>query len=545
MSNKKQTKKKAGKNSAVAKRKSSKGVIIAAVAVLLAVATALAVYLVKRNDSGKTPATKPVETLAGENSEYTYAKYKNTKMPVEFVEILNQAELDSAEMCEKYGAVFKLGDREISLPEFVMYYYDMYYFQTEEVDYSIQKTGANRTGYDLELLPREQTHPQEKHLWSEEFTLEAIENMINNYSVFDMAVEAGFELDNYTISEIISVCDLVDERAEKDKTTPEAVMANTYCEGVTPAIYKAREIIVNYAMAYESYKYTEIYNGYSDDKVQKEFEESDGSYSVARLRVYPIEGDYNEAEASAVSNEKEFLEYAQKNYPYENYDAEYSTECGYITKEKVSSVYGDEVGEWAFAEGRKRGDIAVVEGMLFRYLVYVDTPEFLSTSSNIMTVTAAYEDYMTEEERAEIYKQKEEEYLEWKNGDATKESFLAYSNNAGGAGEETVRIGEYHFEFDNWIHNPERKSGDSAIINGSAGVCIVYYIGRNADDYDWKATVKDELAEAEISALYEEVQSRDYKVKRNDSVLDDAYDEADKSIERHWARLEAKEKNNK
>ena len=539
---KKQTKKKTEKKTETAQKKPAKGVIIAAVALLVAAATAVTVFLIKKDDGGKTPVTTPVETLGEQDSGYTYAKYKNTKMPVEFVEILNQAELDRAEMCEKYGVALEVGDREISLPEFVMYYYDMYYFQTESVEYSIQQTGANRTGYDLSLLPREQTHSQNKHAWSEEFTVKAIENMTNNYSAFDMAVEAGFELDAYTISEVISACEMVDRRAEKDKITAEEVMANTYCEGVTSAMYKAREIMVAYAQGYENDKYLEFYDGLTAAEAEKEFEKTGKDYYVARLRVYPIEGEYNEAEALAVSNEKELLEYAQKNYPYDNYDAEFSTECGYITKEKVSSVYGEEVGDWAFEEGRKKGDIAVIEGMLFRYVVYVDTPAFLSTSCNIMTVTAAYETYMTEEERAEIYKQKEEEYLKWKNGEATKESFLEYSSNAGGAGEETVRIGNYYFEFDNWIHNPERKSGDSAIIDSNAGVCVVYYIGKNADDYDWMATIRDKLAEAEISEFYEEIQSKDYKVKRNNSVLDKAYDEADKSIKRHWTRLE--EKNN-
>lgn len=541
MSNKKQKNKKTAKKSHAENKKSPKGIIIAAVAVLVAVAAAVAIFLVTRDD-GKTPSTKPVETLAGENSEYTYAKYKNTKLPVEFVEILNQAELDSAEMCKKYGVALELGDRDISMPEFVMYYYDMYSFQTEEVEYSIQKTGANRTGYELDRLPREQSHLQNKHLWSEEFTLEAIETMTNNYSVFDLAVDAGYEMEAMLISETISSLDMVDRRAERENSTPEAELAKIYCDGVTPAMYKAREIMVMIASGYESKKYWEIRDGYSETDLQKEFENPDVSYSVARLRVYPIEGEYNEAEVLAVSNEKEFLEYAQKNYPNDNYDAEFSTECGYITKEKLSSVYGDEVGEWAFAEGRKKGDIAVVEGMLFRYLVYMDTPQFFSTSSDIIVVATGYEDDMTEKERSEIYKQMEEDYLKWKKGEATKESFLEYAKDAGSTGEETVSVGEYYFEFDNWIHNPERKSGDSAIIDSNAGVCAIYYIGKNSDDYDWKDVIRDQLAEEEIKELFADAQ-KDYKSKRKETVLNKAYAEADNSIKRNWKRLEEREKN--
>lgn len=521
--------------------KKKKAVIIAAAVLLLAAVTALVIFLVKKNDDGgKTPVTEPLVTIENTGSKYTYAQYKGTKMPVEFVEILNQAEIDSKAMCEEHGVALEIGDREISMPEFVMYYYDAYYFQTEAVDYSIQQTGQNRTGYDLEILPGEQKHLNKDYTWEEQFTLDAIDSMTDNYSVFELALEAGTELDTGSITSVLENCNMVDERAEKDKTTPEKVLANTYCEGLSPAVYKAREIMVMYAQAFENNRYNELYNGYSQAEMDKKFEESDGIYSVAKMRVYPIEGDYNEAEALSVSNEKEFIAYAQKNYPYDGYDAEFATQCGYITKEKVSSVYGDEVGTWAFEKGRQKGDIALVEGMLFRYLVYIDTPAFLSTSCDIMTVTAAYEDYMTQEERDELYKQTEAEYLKWKNGEATQESFYAYSNNSGGVGEETVRLGDYYFEFENWIHDPARKSGDSTIINSSVGVCVIYYIDKNEDDFDWENSVRQKLAQEDLDEFYAEVQSG-YKSSRKDAVLKKAYTEADRSIKRHQARLEERE----
>ena len=260
------------------------------------------------------------------------------------------------------------------------------------------------------------------------------------------------------------------------------------------------------------------------------------------MRVYPIEGEYNEAEALGVSNEKQFLEYAQKNYPYDNYDADFATQCGYITKEKLSSVYGDEVGAWAFEKGRKKGDVSVIEGMLFRYLVYMDTPAFLSTSCNVITVSAAYDANMTQEQRDELYNQIETGYNEWKNGDATQERFFTFSNNSGGTGEETVRLGEYHFEFENWMFDPARKSGDSTDINSSVGVCAIYYIEKNEDDFDWENNVKQELAQEEIDSMYEEAR-KDYEAERKNAVVKKTYNEADKSIKRHHERVEERKKN--
>ncbi|MBQ7122693.1 MAG: hypothetical protein IJO03_10580 [Clostridia bacterium] len=542
MSKKNNTKKKTAKKQVKAAPDKKKIAIIAVAALVVAAAVALAVYFVTKDDGGKPAVTEPIVTVDNGGSQYTYAEYKGTKMPVEFVEILNQAELDSAEMCKEYGVALEVGDREISMPEFLMYYYDAYYFQNQSVEYSIETTGQNRTGYDPGKDPADQKYLDKGYTWSEKFTLDAIEILTANYSVFDLAVEAGTQIDGYTISTVFDVIEIVDDRAQKNKTTPEKDLAETYCEGLSPAVFKAREIIATYAEAYENNKYNELLNGYSDEEISEKFDSSDKSYSVASLRVYPIEGDYNEAEANAVSNEKEFLEYAQKNYPYDGYDAEFSTNCGYITKEKVANVYGDEVADWAFETGRKKGDIAVIEGMLFRYVVYVDTPQFLSTSCDIMIASAAYESYTTQEEKEEHFKRISDEYNEWKKGGATKEAFEEFSINSGGAGEETVRVGDYYFEIENWIFDPARKNGDSTVIDTTQGACAIYYIEKNEKDFDWQNTIREETALEDINEMYSELRSKDYKVKRNDSVLKKVYDEGYDSIKRHQKRIADKKK---
>lgn len=540
----KKTKKSTAKKAPAKKNIPVKGIVIAAVAVLLAVAVIVAVVLVKKNNDGNTdnPSTHEIETLPNEGTQYTYAKYKTTKLPVEFVEILNQAEIDSKAACEKYGVALEIGDREISVPEFVFYYYEIYHEQFQSVEYSIQQTGQNRTGYDTEKLPSEQNPPQKDYTWEEQFTLNTIDALTVNYSAFDLAVEAGTELDVISIAGVIENCDIVDEKSEKEGITPEESLAKVYCEGMTPAMYKAREIIEAYAQAYTNNKFYELQESYTDAEIEKKFNESADSYKVLRARVYPIEGTYNEAEVMSVSNEKEFLEYAQKNYPSDGYDAEFSTDCGFITKEKLSSVYGEEVGTWAFDSARKQGDIAVIEGMIFRYLVYIDTPAFISTSCNIMTVETAYDDNMTAQDRETVFKNAEKAYTEWKNSDGTENGFYEYSTNSGGMGLATVRTGEYFFKIDNWIFDPERKSGDSTIIDTPYGCCAVYYAGKNADDVDYKATIKQEKADEDIATIYNDLWESDYKAERKSAVLEKACAEADKSIKRHWARLEEQKK---
>jgi len=544
MSKKKNTNKKTTKKPQVKNKKTANGIIIAAVAVLIAAAVAVAVFLIKKNNKTDPPSTSPVETLPNDGSKYTYAEYKGTKMPVEFVEILNNAEQDSYEAGEKQGVVLELGERKISLPEFVMYYYDVYYFQTENVQYSIQQTGGNRTGYDLEKLPTEQKHPREDYMWSEKFAQEVVENMALNYMMFDEAVEAGIELSNSDIAGLFETFDFIEKSAKSNQRSIDEEIANTYCDGLTADMYKAREIIVYFATAYDSIKHADYVESYSYSKAEAEFKKDPDSHLVARLRVYPIEGEYNEAEANAVSNEKELIEYANKNHPRDTYDAEFSTECGYLTKQRISDVYGTEVGEWAFAKERKTGDIAVVQGMLFRYLVYVKEPAFYTTSCNIVFVGTQYENNMTEEIRKQEFDKIEKQYLKWKDEDGTKEGFVDFTTSLNGYGEETARVGEYYFEIDNWIHDPSRKSGDSVMLDTDQGCCAIYYVGKNEEDFDWIKSVKETMATEELKNYQSEVLSKDYEAERNNSVLNKAYDTANISIRKHQERLKDKENQN-
>ena len=544
MSKKKNTKKKTAKTPQAKAKKPVNGIIIAAVLVLIAVAVAVVVFLVKKNDKTEPPSTNPIETLAPDGSEYTYADYKGTKMPVEFVEILNKAEQDSYDACREYGVALELGDREISLPEFVMYYYDVYYFQAESALYSIQQTGANRTGYDLYKLPTEQKHPREEYMWSEHFTREVEDTITVNYMMFEEALERGTELSNSDITSVFDVIDLIERGAQKEKWSMDEEIADTYCDGLTVDMYLAREIMVAYASVCDAEMHKETRESYSKEKVKAELKKNPDGYSVARLKVYPIEGDYNETEVNSVSNEKEFLEYANKNHPRDTYDAEFSTECGYITKEKLSSVYGVEVGNWAFEKGRKAGDIAVIEGAIFRYLVYIEVPAFYATSSNIIFVGTQYEDNMTAEDRKNAFEETEKLYLKWKNEDGTKEGFWEYSTGAGGPGEMTARIGDYQFQIDNWIHDPSRKSGDSVVLDTVEGCCAIYYVGKNEDDFDWNVSLREDMATNELRDYQQEVIAKDYKLERRKDVLEKAYDTADISILKHQKKLEEREKEN-
>lgn len=533
MSNKKQT------NKPVAKEKKlPKGIIVAAVALLLAAAIVVAVVLVKKDD-GTNPSGTEIETLANDGGQYTYAKYKETSLPVEFVEILNKAEADSAAACKNQGVVLEIEEREISVPEFVMYYYDEYSYKVQSAQYSIQQTGANRTGFELDILPSEQNSINRGETWEQTFVEDAVTKMKEVYMIFDLAVKEGTKLNVITIAEILQNIEMIEDSAnEKDMTADES-LADFYGEGMTAAMYYARDIMMYYAQAYETEKLTEMSQGYTEKQLNEVIEHDKHDYTVFLGRVYMIEGEYNETEAAAVTNEQEFLAYASKNYPVEGYDAESMTKCVYTNRETISSVYGEEVGNWIFNDARKAGDIAVVQGAMFTYLCYVEQPPHLATSRNIITCLQEYPATVSEEEKESLYSNIFDKYDEWKKNDGTKQGFLDMSMTLGGTGEAVVRAEEYYYKVSEWIFDPVRRPGDHEIIDTEVGCVAVYYVGNNEDDFDWKYYAGIKRSELELKDYYETIKASDYRDKRDAQAVKDACDGADVFIQRKIDKLKA------
>ena len=539
MSKKNQTKKAPAKKEAETRGKPVKGIIIAAVALLLVAAIVVAVVLIKKDSGTTDPTNGVIETMPDDGGQYTYAKYKGSSLPVEFVEILNKAEADSAAACKNQGVALEVGERKISVPEFMMYYYDEYSMQVDSAQYSIEKSGANRTGFDLGIMPAEQPYLRSEGTWEEHFVEEAVEKMRDVYMIFDLAVEAGTKLDVITISGILENIELIETTVAQKGITADESLSSYYGEGMTAAIYNARDIMMAYVQAYDAEKLSEMSDKYTESQLQEVIDTDRHAYTVVVGRVYPIEGQYNEAEASAVKNEEDFIAYANKNYPAEGYDAEFSTACTYVQRDTISDVYGEEVGNWMFSDSRKNGDIAVVQGKLFNYLCYVEKVPFLATSRTIISCEDSYSGNLGQEDRDRLYNNLLEKYEKWKKNDGTQAGFAAIGSSTGIATEKTVRVSDYYFEVSEWIFDPARKPGDSTIINTNVGCVAVYYIQNNESDYDWMEYAAYDRGELEMTDLYANTKNEDYKIKRNEKVMADTCKAAEVFIQRKMDKMKA------
>ena len=137
----------------------------------------------------------------------------------------------------------------------------------------------------------------------------------------------------------------------------------------------------------------------------------------------------------------------------------------------------------------------------------------------------------TDAEWAACLAEAESVYNEWKNGDATEESFIALvskytddtaSKSIGGLYEGVARDGYYVAEFEAWATNIARKAGDAELVRTQFGYHFMYYV---SGEPEWKhysrlKAQEDILAEqdARMVTLEEEnpaTVSRDKAVMQN------------------------------
>lgn len=517
------TPKKQEEAKAAAPKKSAKAIIIAASALVVIAAVLVGIFVVKPAiDKNNEPTTVPVVTNPPKEGEkYTYADYKGTKMPVEFIEILNQAEIDSQKAVKEYGVALKVGDKEISRSEFSMYYLDQYRLQMYEIQYSIEERGSNMTGYDTQKLPDEQNAVGVDYTFAEDFTRKAITNIQTNYSSFELAVKNNTQLSEDEIYNLIISYERVKEYAKYsgEEKTADQMVVDTYGTGTTYAMFAAREIMQTYAKKYEEVKTQEIQNALSEEEVLEILNGNEKKYQVVKARIYPVEGEYDPEEISKVATEEQFLQFAQNNYPNGGFNAKIKTNAHFVSYDTIGKTFGYDVADWAFSDSRVPGEIGLVQGQIYECLVYIETPAFLDTSVEVITYEYTYPEGTSEEEFNQIAEEIQTMYDGWVEKDMTEDEIRQAILETGYGFERTYRTGDLFFYVNSWILDENRKSGDMGMFNDGTTVYIVYYCHNNPEDFDWDLTIRSEVSVEEYNAEYNSFVEKEYQVKRYDNVI--------------------------
>ena len=225
------------------------------------------------------------------------------------------------------------------------------------------------------------------------------------------------------------------------------------------------------------------------------------------------EAEQKAAEEAAMAEAKtkadKMLKQISDESSFEELYSEYATDASAEfrkTNVKRASVSPSAVAEWLFDSARQAGDTEVIEDtsgdayyvvyFMDRYLDHtktVDVRHILIRSGAETTEDMTEEEKATAEEnaKAEAKQKAEDIYAEWKNGEATEDSFAALAeansedtgSSANGGLYEAVTKGQMVAAFNDWIFDDARKPGDTEIVETDYGYHVMYFVGDNAEEW--------------------------------------------------------------
>lgn len=538
-------------NQAARKKEKQKKIIIGVVAAVVAIAIIvvgfvfLKPYVEKKIEEKKQeeinpsmPSVKEAEEYeyevvdkpdGMENSSFTFVNYRGVNMPEEMAEILNQAEADNAAACKNQGIAIVIGDHQISVPRFELYYYEESIFTIAKLINQVQENnGQNNTGYDFDKAPADQEYGGKGYdTWAEKFTDDALNSLTFSLVNFERALESGTQLTDTQFRTIIQGYESILVYAEEDGITPNEYIANICGEGATYEMYASMIILQEYAKTFDADELDRIAESVTEEELEEENSKNPLSHMLASVTLYPIEGDFDESEVNSISTKQGIINYAAERANSENYDANSETNYAWVSYKGFADTFGEPIAEWIFSEDRDIGDVAVVQGTIFPCLICMNELPFESNSIEALVFSSYFDEDISESNIKAAQEEIEDFEERWKNGDfgSADEAGLDYAINDLGAGERlTLRIGDFAFNADEWLHDPSREYGDTKIITTTDGVFFFFFVKSNTEDLDWKYATRYTIAQQRHNDITEELINDDYQITaRNEVGLSKAY----------------------
>lgn len=409
------------------------------------------------------------------------------------------------------GTAIKIEDESFTASDFNFYYNAMY---NQEYSYYYQYYGELASYFisDAETLSRS-----------------AVEYMKQVVMLCDEAKAAGYTLDADAKQEIADALDTAKAQAkEYGWPSANAYLAKVYGKGMTLKIYEKNLEKVTLASNYSE----EVYGSYeySTEEISARYDEKKDDFDVYTFRYLYIDGsaveaveadeengveavegvdldtamaaalDIAEQFVGAVSSEQAFADLAYSLTESEGYRMVYTG--------SQLTTYLPAVEEWVKDSSRTEGDLEIIKNQTessngYYVVYYVDRSDNDYNMVNVRHILIAPEevdstlyendpDGLAAAEKAkenEAYEEAKNILAGWKDGEATEETFAALadehsSDTAEGGLYENVYKNQMVQEFNDWIYDSARQSGDTTILlSEDYGYHIIYFIGESDETY--------------------------------------------------------------
>ena len=420
-------------------------------------------------------------------------------------------------------------------------YISMFFDTSEDLD---------KQAFDPALLGVTGEGLPENPTWKDYFKSVAIDNMVEITALYDSAVKSGYTLSEEEQAEIDEIMASFETAATANGLRDAGAFVSFYY-GKGNTLDSVRELITRGYIAsgyaqqqFDSYSYTtEELDAYYDEHKDELDAFSFNYYLVAAEQVEVTEtvtdeetGEETEQTAERATEETmaEAKETAERLYDViESGRAEqamsFSEAVGEVMgEEAVENVIDyknalgvncltfmpDSVSDWLTDASRTEGDMALLEVEDSGWCVLLfngrnDNSDYNAVNFRHILVKAVDSDgdgEFSAEELTVAEDKINELYDEWKNGEATEDSFAALASaNSEDSGSkdngglyEHVGVDTMVEGINDYIFDPARQPGDTAVVfNESAsytGYHLVYFVG--TDDY----TYHDCLAQYGLSS---------------------------------------------
>ena len=388
-------------------------------------------------------------------------------------------------------------------------------------------------GFDPTQDPAEQVYDEEAGTtWRDQLLDEAVTALAQTKVLAAQAKAEGFELSEDGKHEIEhAMSDLVSASARNNFATVNSYLKALYGRGMNKTAYKAAMTESQLAYEFQVAYGDELV--YTDEQLEAYYAENKDDMDLFdyNLAVFELEEDetkdtetlQKEAKAKAeavlakVQSGIAFMEAAGEAEHVEGEEHEH-TEA--YEERAVSGSYLDpNFADWLKSADRKAGDATLVEdqeALVFYVVKFEGRGRDEEVAGDVRHILVAAEQdadaTAPTEEQYEAAKTKAEELLnQWKNGEATEESFaaLATANTAdagsaatGGLYENVSSQSGFITEFADWATDPARKPGDTGLVKNTGsstkGWHIMYFVGQNQPV--WKDNTRNAKATEDVTA---------------------------------------------
>lgn len=410
-----------------------------------------------------------------------------------------------------------------------------YFFNTAAQQYASNYSDyLDSIGLDLSKDLKNQTYYYDQSKTWYDYFMETAKSQVEDMLVLCEAAKAdGIKLDDTDSRYLELINDSISKNSTAAGTTKEKYLEDTYGKWVNEDVLNDCLKIAQLSAKYQL-KYTSSLS-YSSSEISAYFDDNKSSLLTANYIYYPVQTEKEASYIASASTKAEFknrLEsYIKKRLKEEDKtlsESDLSSDAEEaLTSAEVSGATYDtstESGKWIFSSNRKADDITYIKEDSSFGVYYILAPAKKDTEKtvNVRHILIATDDSTSENEANLTAKRI---LKEWKNGKKTEESFaeLAKLNSSdtgsilNGGLYENVKNGDMVEEFNDWIFDSSRKSGDTDIVKTDYGYHIMYFVGPGKEA--WKADTVSKMEENAYSQKLTELKEK-YKVSEKSSNLE-------------------------